>query len=383
MAKNPKGETGEFRELLDEEDKDLVSETVSQDGQINDTSGSPRKKKPLITGEKFRKMREELGWTQIDLATALGCQNSQVSRWEAGTNAMSKNYYWKFKNIYVEYMDVEGPDYDDILVPKDGREVTFRDYEKMLAKRDDVEGMQLTVAEKITGKAGTNSWRKPSKWIAQTAAEFMEEIWEKDGKEEQIQKMEDRQAVIEKAKKETKDEIKQIEATAKASTVKDFLITVDSVSDNLKEALGEKNAKQFVRKTMEKHLKAFAENIKTHYEGAKQNLINQSLNKMKDLDNLQKQLDLHEENVRLLKEVQEMHRKQAEVQQEESRWIKEQNEKLLAKVDGMMSILKEMADRAQIPDEELYEKMREEELEDMVGEMQLQEWKDGHREKGE
>ena len=42
-----------------------------------------------------------------------------------------------------------------------------------------------------------------------------------------------------------------------------------------------------------------------------------------------------------------------------------------------------MAERAQMSDEELYEKMREEELEDMVGEMQLQEWKDGHREKGE
>ena len=56
---------------------------------------------------------------------------------------------------------------------------------------------------------------------------------------------------------------------------------------------------------------------------------------MKDQDNLQKQLDLHEENVRLLKEVQEMHKKQAEIQQEESQKINEQNEKLLVKVNGI------------------------------------------------
>ena len=255
-------------------------------------------------------------------------------------------------------MDVEGPDEDDVVILPDGKETTIQKYDEMLP---DGESLHVKEAEPISRKAGTDSWKKPNKWIAQTADGFMKGIKESDRA----------------FRKETLDKAK---AELKKSRDK---LDLDIIMDRIEEALGEEEAYKVIRGSLEQAMTTGLETIQSHYDGAKQNLVKKSLEKMKEMEGLQKQIDLQEENIRLLKEMQEMHKKQAEAQQEESRRIKKQNEKLLERLNAMMVILKDMAEKAQMSEDELFEKMRNEELEDLAADMMMQEWKDGHRGKGE
>jgi len=42
------------------------------------------KVKTAMTAETFRRIRETLGKTQVEMANDLGCNPTQVSRWERG-----------------------------------------------------------------------------------------------------------------------------------------------------------------------------------------------------------------------------------------------------------------------------------------------------------
>ena len=53
-----------------------------------------------MTGETFRKLREQMGLTQAELAARLGVESNSISRWEVGTRSIPP-MAGKFMNLLL------------------------------------------------------------------------------------------------------------------------------------------------------------------------------------------------------------------------------------------------------------------------------------------
>ena len=178
LVKEEEG-TNEWRELLDDEDLKLTSEMFQQRTPVQ------KPEKLLITPGQIKEMRKDLGWSQRDLADALGCKNTQISRWESGRVSMSKNYYHKFKSIYVEYMEVDShieyePIPNDKFAWSNGRVTDLNEYYKWVEQNKPPGGHKGFGPApqghfEYKGKVDAD-WRKEHFWTETTVEDIMLQI---------------------------------------------------------------------------------------------------------------------------------------------------------------------------------------------------------------
>jgi transcriptional regulator with XRE-family HTH domain len=56
----------------------------------------------VMTGKEIRALRQQLGWTQVSLADAVGVTSNTVARWERGEMAISEPTVRLLKKIAAE-----------------------------------------------------------------------------------------------------------------------------------------------------------------------------------------------------------------------------------------------------------------------------------------
>ena len=288
----------EWRELLDDEDQKLASENVQQRTPVQ------KPEKLLIAPGQIKEIRKDLGWSQRDLADALGCKNTQISRWESGRVSMSKNYYYKLKSIYVEYMEVDShfeyePFPNDKLAWSDSKVTDLNKYYKW-AEQNKPPGGHKGFGNAPQGhfeykKKADADWRKVHFWTETTVEDIMLQIEVfQIGLEE----------MFEEAKKEILEQKVPVKITVDINTkeakeVLDSEAYLNRFIGILSSKMGKESLDENFSNKIKDALNLARKMIKEEYDDAAKHLKKRSLDKSKEIDHLKDKLVLMETNLEL------------------------------------------------------------------------------------